>query len=389
MTTLRIKLLASQGTPDIVFKNAVNQIDKLISTNRYELTESNPDVLFFLTGGSEQTAIKQVSTSHFYVLIGSRNANSYASATEVKAYLNGMNIRSMLLDEEEAETTTTLNNLFAIKQALETLQGKRLGLIGQVSDWLVSSTIPAELLKAKLGIEFVEIPWSELPHFSKYQASDSFLGSFPEVKNFDLTGTSKVHKLLSDTIQKLKLDAITVECFPLVQKEGITACLPLAKFNNEGIPAGCEGDITAITGMMLCNELTGIVPWIANINKATNDVCLFSHCTIAPGLLSGFSVKTHYETGKGTAIEGDFMGDIVTIFRFDKQLSKAFIATANITGRPKSTTACRTQIEVKLTENEVKLLRESPLGNHHLIFPGDCKKLLQLACMLLEIEVIK
>jgi L-fucose isomerase-like protein len=140
--------------------------------------------------------------------------------------------------------------------------------------------------------------------------------------------------------------------------------------------------------MMLCKELTGIVPWIANINKATDKVCMFSHCTIAPGLVSGFSVKTHFETGQGTAIEGDFKGDLITIFRFDNTLSKAFIATANITGRPKSASACRTQIEVKLSESEVKQLREYPLGNHHLIFPGDCKRLLEFACKVLGIDVL-
>jgi len=245
------------------------------------------------------------------------------------------------------------------------------------------------VLEEKLGIKLNVIHWSELAHFSEFKASESFLSSFSDSTNMDLTDTAKVNELLINTIQKRNLDAITVECFPMVQKDCVTACLPLAKFNNEGIPAGCEGDLTAIAGMMLCKELTGIIPWIANINKATYDVCMFSHCTIAPGLVSGFSVKTHFETGKGTAMQGDFKGDLITIFRFDNILSKAFIATTNISGRPKSATACRTQIEVKLTENEVKLLRHSPLGNHHLIFPGDCKKLLHFACLLLGIEVLK
>jgi L-fucose isomerase-like protein len=272
---------------------------------------------------------------------------------------------------------------------LISLNGKKLGLIGHVSDWLISSTIPAELLETKLGIKLTVIPWNEIAHFSEFKASKSFLDSFIEEKQFDLTETAKVGELLMNTIQKWNLDAITVECFPLVQKENVTACLPLAKFNNEGIPAGCEGDLTAIAGMMLCKELTGIIPWIANINKATDEVCMFSHCTIAPGLVSRFSVKTHFETGKGTAIEGDFKDDLITIFRFDNKLSKAFIASTTITGRPKSGTACRTQIEVKLTTAQVKLLRESPLGNHHLIFPGDCKQVLHLSCMLLGIDVLK
>ena len=389
MTKIKVKLLAFQGASDALFQKASKRIEKLIPPEEYVLTESDPDVLFFLTGGSEQNAMNQVSTGNFYILIGSQHDNAYASATEVKAYLNDMNIPSLLLDEEDAETKVLLKDFVKVKQALKNLRGKKLGQIGQVSDWLISSAIPAELLEAKLGIQLNVIPWNDLAHFSEFKASGEFLASFSASTNIDLTETAKVNELLADTIQKRNLDAITVECFPMVQKDSVTACLPLARFNNEGIPAGCEGDITAITGMMLCKELTGISPWIANINKVSNDVCMFSHCTIAPGLVSDFSVKTHFETGKGTAIEGNFKSDLITIFRFDNKLSKAFIATANIISRPKSASACRTQIEVKLTENEVKLLRNSPLGNHHLIYPGDCRKILQLACLLLGIEVQK
>lgn len=389
MTKLKIKLLAFQGAPDVVFKNAVKRIEKLISPEEYMLTENNPEVLFFLSGGSELNALKQVSPGNFYILIGSQHDNSYASATEVKAHLNEKKIQSLLLDEEESGTGEFLNDVITVKNALKNLQGKRLGQIGQISDWLISSSIPAEILEAKLGIKLTVIPWDELTHFSKFKVSEPFLDSFAGSTVVDLTETAKVSELLSDTILKKKLDAITVECFPLVQNHSVTACLPLARFNNEGIPAGCEGDITAITGMMLCKELTGISPWIANINKATEEVCKFSHCTISPSLVSDFSVKTHFETGKGTAMEGNFKGDLITIFRFDNKLSRAFIATANITGRPKSESACRTQIEVKLTKAEVNLLKNSPLGNHHLIFPGNCNSLLHIACLLLGIEVLK
>ncbi len=386
---LKIKLLAFQDAPDSLFENVGDRIEKLISREKFKLTESNPDLLFFLSGGSELAAKTQVSAGNFYLLIGSRHDNSYASATEVKAYLNDMNIPSMLLDEEESATTELLSDFNTVKQALNSLNGKRLGLIGQVSDWLISSDIPAGLLKEKFGIELIVIPWSELAHFSECKASDAFLDYFQGETHIDLNETAKVSELLSVTIQKWNLDAITVECFPMVQKDGVTACLPLAKFNNDGFPAGCEGDLTAIIGMMLCKELTGAIPWIANINKVTDEVCMFSHCTIAPGLVSGFSVTTHFETGKGTAIEGVFKQDLITIFRFDNKLSKAFIASANIKGRPKSSTACRTQIEVKLTQDELQLLRQSPLGNHHLILPGDCKKLLRFVCLLLGIEVLK
>jgi L-fucose isomerase-like protein len=388
MAVIKIKLLTFQDAPGALSENAANRIEKLIPSGKYELTEQNPDVLFFLTGGSEQNAAKQFSPGRFYILIGSQHDNSYASATEVKAYLNDRNIPSLLLDEEEDVTKEILKDIVAVKKALKTLNGKRLGLIGQVSDWLISSAIPASLLAAKFGIKLIEIPWNELGRYSEYKASAQFLDFYSREKQFDLTETARVSELLTTAIQKWNLDAITVECFPMVQKDSVTACLPLAKFNNDGIPAGCEGDITAIAGMMLCKELTGIVPWIANINKATDEVCMFSHCTIDPGLVSGYSIKTHFETGKGTAVEGTFKENTVTIFRFDNKLNRAFIASSGITGRPKSDTACRTQIEVKLSRDEVRLLRHHPLGNHHLIIPGDHSKILKRVCDVLGIAIL-
>lgn len=389
MTKLNIKLLAYRGASDAVFENGISRLEKLISPESFTLTDTHPDVLFFLTGGSEQAAVECIAPGQFYLLIGSPDDNSYASATEVKAYLDGNGIAALLLGENSVETQKNIADLLAAKQAIHALKGKKLGLIGAVSDWLVSSSIPAGLLHSKLGIDLQPIPWSELAGFSDYEASTSFLDTFSATPQIDLSETAKVDSLLAHTVQQRALDAITVECFPMVQKHGVTACLPLARFNNEGIPAGCEGDLTAIAGMMLGKELTGTVPWIANINKVSNEGCLFSHCTIAPGLVTDYTVTTHFETGKGTAIAGYFKEDIVTVFRLNRTLNKAFIATGTVIGRPASAHACRTQIEVKLAEKAVKLLVESPLGNHHLIFPGNCINQLLYACMMLGIEVLK
>ena len=386
---IKVSLLTFSRAPKALLEQGEIRIEKIIPRNYLEFTDQDPDVLFFLTGGSENSAVKKVSSGRFYLLIGSRHDNSYASATEVKAYLDQKNIPSQLLDEEEEETRDIVMGFLNIRQSLNNLKGKRLGLIGEISDWLISSSIPADILESKLGIRLIKIPWSEAGHFSNYDRSDQFLDFYSNEKKIDLHETARVSELLTTAIQKWKLDALTVECFPMVQKSGVTACLPLAKFNHYGIPAGCEGDLCAIAGMMLCKELTGIIPWMANINKVTGEACVFSHCTIAPGLVSDYTIMSHFETGKGTAIQGSFKGDQVTIFRFDNTLSKAFITSAEITGRPKSETACRTQIEVNLTKDTVRLLREEPLGNHHLIIPGEHKKTLTLSCLFLGIKVLQ
>lgn len=388
MTPLKIRPLAAPGNAEFSPESLAVRLSKLLPDGRFVMAEKEPDILFFLTGGTERQAMEQCCHGRFYVLIGSRHHNAWASATEVKAWMNEQNIPSVLLDEEEAETVAYLKDFLQIKTALDQLQGKRLALLGKVSDWLIASDVSATVLNERFGIELVPLHWEEFGHYSSFDADESVFASFHIEHPERLTGTAKVSALLDHVIKSRKLDAITVECFPLVRQDKVTACLPLAKFNQEGIPSGCEGDLTAITGMMLCKELTGTIPWMANVNKVTEEQCVFSHCTIACGLVNEYSVKTHFETGEGTAIQGDFSHDTVTIFRFDRHLKKAFIATGRVTGRPRSETACRTQIEVKTGKREVELLRQFPLGNHHLIFPGDIRDLLQMTCTCCGIRVL-
>ncbi|MDD2564099.1 MAG: hypothetical protein PHU27_07795 [Salinivirgaceae bacterium] len=149
MTQLRIKLLAFQGAPDTIFNDGIQRIEKLIKPQNYTLVDSDPDLHFFLTGGSEQAAIQNLSNDKFYLLIGSKHDNAYASASEVKAYMNSKNISSVILDEEDVETATLVQNFHKVSQALQHLKGKQLGLIGDVSNWLIASAMPAEVIDAK------------------------------------------------------------------------------------------------------------------------------------------------------------------------------------------------------------------------------------------------
>jgi L-fucose isomerase-like protein len=133
--------------------------------------------------------------------------------------------------------------------------------------------------------------------------------------------------------------------------------------------------------------VTGIVPWIVNTVQITDDVSLFAHCTINTSLLSDYRITTHFETGKGTAIQGDFAADEITLFRVNNTLDKAFIAPGKVVKRPRYETACRTQVEVKLPVSAVQSLKVNPLGNHHLILPGDQTEKLSLACYMLGMEL--
>ncbi len=350
-----------------------------------EFVDEQPDVLFFLSGGSEEAAAHVLEEDKFYTLISFMEGNSNAAATEVKAYYNQKGARSILLDYDDRGTPYFLKDLYEALKGIKNLQGQTLGLLGEVSSWLIASAIQPALLKTKLGIELKRIAWDSLPNYKEQIVAEDLVQTFNS--EIPLKDAGKVYTLLQHWIEREKLDAITVECFSLITENAVTACLPLAKLNADGFPAGCEGDLVSITGMMLAKEVTGIVPWIANTVKVSPDAALFAHCTAAPTLLTEHTVTTHFETGKGTAIQGRWATDNITIFRLNNTLNNAFIAPGKVLQRPRHAEACRTQIEVKLPESAVYSLRENPLGNHHLILPHDYTATLSLACHVLGIEL--
>jgi L-fucose isomerase-like protein len=179
-----------------------------------------------------------------------------------------------------------------------------------------------------------------------------------------------------------------VECFPLVQQQHVTACLSLSDLNDRGVVAACEGDLTSMVGMMIGKAITGMVPWMANVAAIDNNAVLLAHCTAPTNLLSGFTIDTHYETGEGTAIKGMFRGDEVTVFRLGSTLENIFLSLGHVMERPQNSWACRTQIRVEMPEEAIVSLKNSPLGNHHLVLPGNQYDTLKKASEILNLEEI-
>ena len=347
-----------------------------------------PDILYFLTGGSEAEAVKKLNKSKLQLLAAFGEDNAFASATEVQAYAGLHAYNTLLLSLDDRENLHIIRNFHRVKSGLKRLKGQTLGLIGEVSDWLVASSVSQEALRERLGLRMKKITWHEAGDFRTHLPSMEFINKFDHTSTHPLTSASKVHTLLKEIIATHHLDAITVECFSLVQKNGVTACLALSDLNDHGVPSGCEGDLVSIAGMMLLREISGYIPWMANLAGIKGNSALLAHCTAPTDLLADFSIQTHFETDKGTAIQGYFAEDRVTLFRFDNKLSRAFLATGNITDRPTFPYACRTQILVELPAQAVKSLKENPLGNHHLVLPGDMTDLLGLAMRALGVSLI-
>lgn len=377
MKGFAVKTLAYEGAPAHLHSEGLEMLRAKLSINLID-NAAKPSILLFLTGGSEAEAIKHLDRDHFQLLVSSGRSNAYASAMEVKAYSHQNHFQNSLFNLDDPGDIEDLGLALDVLAALENLKGKRLGIIGNESGWLVASGVEDTVLKAKLGIELVRIPWPVAGDHEIAGPDKDFIKKFKAGKQFNIEDASRVHSLLKKVIADHHLDAVTVECFPMVQEKGVTACLSLSFLNDLGIPAGCEGDISSITGMMVARELFGEIPWMANLAGVKGNKLLLAHCTAPVNMLSGYNVFTHYETGKGTAVQGMFNWQGVTVFRFSNKLDRLFAAYGKAVNGVYEENACRTQLWVELPENDIRELKTNPLGNHHLVLPGDRRTLIRI-----------
>jgi len=384
------KLLTFQNAPLELAESGRTLLQRHFVEFDFDMNAESPLLLFVLSGGSEQFAVKAIKNQPFIILLAHEGNNSWAAATEIKAWMNQRRVEGFMADLNNQADMGKVRQLLRIYVSLEKLKGQKLGLIGTPSDWLVASGIHEDLLKDKTGIILKKIEWSEIHDYKDFEPDEDFLEKYPFTNRPAISDASGLNDAIRKVITENQLDAISVECFSIVLEKSITACLSLSDLNDRGIPAGCEGDLTSITGMMLVNAVTGIIPWMANLIKIEESGTVrFAHCTAPTGLLSSFEVDTHFETGKGTAIAGIFSGEEVTIFRLSNDLCKAFLCKAAITAKQQHPeNACRTMIEVNLNPKLAGQLKQHPLGNHHLVIPGDHLEAISYALKMKGIEEI-
>ncbi len=376
----------SYNDEDIELKNRSSQIlNDFLTPSGYFLNQEEGQLLFIASGGSEQKAIQRTEAHKYIILLCHRENNSYSAALEIAAYLRSQKKRVNLVDVFSPSAFNELEKLQNVIMALESLTQQKAAIVGEISDWLIISDVENPLVKDKLGIDLKRFPWSDLEDYRTKKPSIEFLEHFPGSNPDHLRETAKVYTLLQEVVKEKDLSAISVECFSMVRRDKVTACLPLSVLNSKNIVAACEGDICSMLGKMLIRAIANEIPWQANVAEIKEDTILFAHCTAPLHLLKSFDITTHFETDCGTAIKGKFEHQQVGVFRVNNTLDKYMLLDGEITNVPDHDFACRTQIEVKTSKEQAQLLKEQSLGNHHLIFPAKYISLVATMMQVLEI----
>ena len=344
------------------------------------------DLIYVRTGGAEgifKSLLPEMLARGIerYYLLTSGKSNSLAASLEILSYLRQQGLKGEVLHGNPDYLQERVLALETVALARKKLQGTRIGVIGQPSDWLIASHADPMALMDKLGLKLVEIPMEELLQEIEKAPAEKAPAEVPMASNVRASypGATQIYHALEVLVKKYELGAFTLRCFDLLTTVGNTGCLALASFNADGIPASCEGDVPALLSMMIAQALIGCTGFQANpsrIDVQTGQM-LFAHCTVPFNMVKDWQYDTHFESGIGVGIHGNLPEGPVTVFKVSGKLDRHFAAEGELLYNQYEDNLCRTQVVLQLTPEDARYFLTDSIGNHHIILPGHCKALLE------------
>ena len=275
---------------------------------------------------------------------------------------------------------------------VKALGGCTIGLIGEASPWLIASGIDKEALSERCGVSFREISIGTL--------ADKYLGYRELWKNHtlsagaraeldevlcrfscslegdrtaeDLSDAAIMYLALASICKEEHLDAVTVKCFDLLSSCKTTACLALALLNDNGIIAGCEGDIPSICTMLAIYKALGRPSFMANPASIDSDNLSidFAHCTIPTVMVESCTLPSHFESGIGIGINGEVpLGNYTLCKLSGKTLERSLICNGRLVKGEYLSNRCRTQVRfIFESKAEFDAFCKARVGNHVILF---------------------
>ncbi len=337
------------------------------------------------SGGVEEMVKANIDRLPPYVvLIADGLKNSLAASLEILSWMRMNGRHGRVLHGPTSFIMQGIDDYAAAHSAITRLNGKRVGVIGKPSGWLIASNVDYAAMRERWGVEMVDIPIDEV--VKGYEAvtadevqdiTDEFISKAVGVKEpsrDEVVKAMRLYRSVKGIVELYRLDAFTLNCFDLIPTTRTTGCVALALLNQEGIPAGCEGDEQTLLTMLAVQAATGEMTFMANPSKILDNAAhemVFAHCTIAPAMTDRYIVRDHYESLSGVAVEGIFDPMDMTVVKCGgKGMERCFISKAQLLECTTNPNMCRTQLHLRL-DQPLDYFLERSIGNHHVIVRGD------------------
>lgn len=373
----------------ILENDYINNLDKISQAEGPAL-----NIIFIATGGTEEKFLNIFPyLSQPVIILSDGYHNSFAASFEICTWLKNNNIEHYMFHAPDHITPESLsglkNELIALNanlNARKVLSGLRVGLIGGASSWLISSWIDRESVIKKIALNFIDISSTEvIDRFKEIKASGKDYSQLADFKQYlsllkdrskdDLTDAYILYDAIKSICDAYKLDALTIKCFDLLDTCHSTACLALALLNDNGIVAGCEGDIPTLCTMLFFRRNYNACCFMANPAAADKEhlTADFAHCSIPLTMTDAYRLPSHFESRMGIGIQGSVPPGEYTLLKISGlHLDKRYYCCGDIIETPYIAERCRTQVRFKFRNMEdFDNFMANRVGNHIVIAKGN------------------
>lgn len=352
------------------------------------------------TGGTEEiikSLIENVKLPAMIFAVSKKN--SLAASLEVYSSLKYFSPLKLFISEDEAEDREAIRRFIKVCNAIKHINSAKFGLVGNPSDWLLSSKNFSGFGKFKT--ELIKLSTAQIVNKVNRISNDRAKQTFNDIKQVypssdvddsSIVNSGKVYSAMKEIITENNLNSISIRCFDLLE-HNYTACMGISMCNDEGIVSGCEGDIPATFSMMIAAFIAGTPCWMANpavINKKENRIT-FAHCTVPSEMISetrSSNLTTHMESGLSTANQGKLKHTEVTVLRINSEFNKLLAVTGKIVDSDmRDPLLCRTQAIIRI-DGSIEDWISNAVGNHQVIVYGNLINELQDFCLFSGIELI-
>ena len=334
------------------------------------------------SGGSEMHFSKIYETDPELIkkpvlLLTTQANNSLPAAMEILTFLNQRNIQGEILHGSTEYLAAVLGEhiaLAATKKRLATFKLANTGL----SDWLIASSINKELLRTVSGIEWVDVSMDEvMAEINKKSYPDNpwtrelkELG-WPEEQ---MERALEVYGGVKRIAETYGVQGIGLKCFDLLDPYKISGCLALAILNAEGFYGACEGDERSLVAMTVIGEITGQPVFMANPSRLdfANNTAVIAHCVLPLNMPEEYRLATHFESGLGVAVAGDFAPGPLTMFKMKEDFRTYHVQEGELLRNLYEGCLCRTQLEIHFPDG-LDYFVKNPISNHQMLVLGEHK----------------
>ena len=148
--------------------NAVYDINYVNPEDLDKPLEKGATMVFIGSGGVEELVSAVIDKLPKYVLlIADGLKNSFAASLEILSWMRLNNRNGRVIHGDLNYMMRTISDYVLAYNALQRLQGQRVGVIGKPSSWLIASNIDYKFIEDKWNVKLVDLPLDDV--ISRYE----------------------------------------------------------------------------------------------------------------------------------------------------------------------------------------------------------------------------